>query len=116
MNHLAQRRESGSSSNLEAPAEDRRDAAESSPPEEVGQVGHLDRLAAGPAGERRHGQGGRERAGGAHAESLPDRQFVGEPDHEGPNSVRCEPSRDLLGDRPRPGPVPDDTESTPGAR
>ena len=73
---VTERRNSCSGSDLEPPAEDRGHTSETSAPEQVRKMCHLDRLGPGPGRQRTHRERGRECPRGTRPESLPDGEVV----------------------------------------
>ena len=113
MNDPTERRETGPGPDLEAATEDRGHAPEAAPAEEVREMRDLDRGRSGTAGESAHGEGDRERAGGAHPESLSDGELVREAHGQRSRLLGGHPTRHVLGDGPRPSPVAEHAD--PGA-
>jgi len=116
MNDLAERRDSRSPADLETAAEDGGDASQPSSSEKVGKVRHRDGLRPGAARDRANREGGRERAGGAHPETLSDREFVGHSHPEGAGDAGCHAAGDVLGDRPWTAAVSDHADVGPSPR
>lgn len=95
---LAERRETGPATDLEASAQNGSDPTEPPSTEEVGEMSYLHGLRPFPADKRRDREGGRERPRGAGAESLADGQIVLKADREAAAGPVGEPSGDLARD------------------
>ena len=80
MSHESPGRNARPLADFHSSRQDSRDPSESPTTVEVGEMGDLDRVSARVARRGGDGQGGGERARGAHAEPLTDRELVAQRD------------------------------------
>ena len=99
MGHPSSRRETGALTDLEAPAEDRRDPAEPAAAEQVGEVGDLDGPPRWLAEHLGDATSGGEGPGRAHPEALTDGEGVPELDLELTGTPALEAPSYVAGDR-----------------
>jgi hypothetical protein len=100
----------------DAAPEDRGHAPEAASSEEVREMSDPDGVRVRVAREGANRKRGRERAGGAHSESLTDRELVGDVHGQRSRLFRGDPPGHVLGDGPRPGPVTKNANATARAR